>query len=123
MDRPQPPARSVRRVATTWLLLLGLSTVLGAVGAQAARGHGCCPQPPVEAQAPEPPCPSLLPLACCEASALPASTPPAPERTDGATGPGLAADVFVAPGRAPAPDACAAHPRVSPLRHSVVLRL
>lgn len=122
MSRTAGRPHHLRRVATAWLLLVGLAAVLGAVEAQAARDHACCPEPPAEAQAPVTPCPSLLPLACCEATALPAS-PSAPERPGAAAGPVLAADVLLGPGPAPAPADTEARPRVSPLRLSVVLRL
>ena len=125
MRRPATQrSRYLRSVATAWLLAVGLTGVLGAVQAQAAaRDHACCPAPPVEAQAPDAPCPSLLPLACCDATVLPASAPAAPERDHALATPAPEVTALSAPGPAPAPPALETRPRVSPLRLSVVLRL
>jgi hypothetical protein len=125
MSPAQRRARHLRRIATAWLLVVGAAGVLGAAAAQAAaRQHACCPKPPVSAEAPATPCPSLLPLACCEATVLPASAPSAPERSDGLVTDFAPALPAGAPGAAAAaPGDSWAAPRVSPLRLSVVLRL
>jgi len=117
--------RPLRRIAVVWLVVVGITGVLGVVqAAAAARAHACCPPASAEAQAPATPCPSLLPLACCDATVLPAAAPDMPERG------GLALAIpSAAPALAPAAGASGGHPdagsspRVSPLSLSVVLRL
>jgi len=116
-------AQRLRRVAVVWLLAAGVTLALGAARAWAAANDPACHRPaPAAADATPAPCPSLVPLACCDATALPGAATPGPER-----GALLAIPLELA--AAPAPLAvrrgplCAAAPPVSPLRLSVVLRL
>jgi len=108
----------------TWLLVVGLTGVLGVAQAQAAaREHACCRTAPVRAELPPAPCSSLLPLACCEANVLPAAAHHASELGDPAlAGPALALEPALPPALFLRAEA-AARPRVSPLQLSVVLRL
>lgn len=124
MSRAHPRAQRLRRIAVAWLLSVGLAGVLGAAAAQAAaREHACCRNAPARAATPPAPCSSLLPLACCHGTALPAATHAASDLG----GPMLATG-SVAPAPDPGP-ALAVRveagpvPRASPLALSVVLRL
>jgi hypothetical protein len=112
-----------RRIAVAWLLAVGLTGVLGAAQAQAAtREHACCRTAPVQAELPPAPCPSLLPLACCDATVLPAPPHHASDVGDASViGPALALE----PARSVTVFRLAetGSPRASPLQLSVVLRL
>jgi hypothetical protein len=124
MPRSGQRTQHVRLVAVAWLLVVGLTGILAVARAQAAaREHACCRTAPVRAEAPPAPCPSLLPLACCDASVLPATAHHAFDLGD----PALAgATLAPEPSRACAPwrhANAAASPRASPLQLSVVLRL
>lgn len=123
MSRPDRRDLRLRRIAVAWLLAVGLTGVLGVAAAEAAaREHACCATAPARAEAPPEPCPSLLPLACCDATTLPATAHHASDLGD--AGPALA--LSEAPVARPALASWAApdpSPRVSPLRLSVVLRL
>jgi hypothetical protein len=116
-------AQRLRRIAVAWLLVAGVTLALAAAQAWAAATHPGCHRPaPVAADSTPAPCPSLLPLACCDATTLPGASTPGPERSGMLAIPlELAAaptPLAVGPG-----SPCAAVPPVSPLRFSVVLRL
>jgi hypothetical protein len=117
--------RPMRRLVVAWLLAVGVAGVLGAVQAQAAaREHACCRNAPVRADAPPAPCQSLLPLACCDATVLPATAPHAPDRPDlGAALPLASPARLGAAGAFATPSDVGLAHRVSPLRLSVVLLL
>jgi hypothetical protein len=119
-DRRNP---RLRRIAVAWLLAVGLNGVFGVAAAQAAaNAHGCCPPPPAQAEAPPVPCPSLLPLACCDATTLPAPAHHAADLGGAVGAPSLLDLLASAPALAlrAAPDPS---PRASPLQLSVVLRV
>jgi len=125
MRRPARRALRLRRLAVAWLLAVGLAGALGSLQAQAARAeHACCRNGPARADAPPPPCQALLPLACCEATVLPATAPAGPERAGLGPALPLAPPALAAAAGLPAPapgDGPAL--RVSPRRLSVVLLL
>jgi len=115
-------AQRRRRITLAWLLAACLTGVLGAAQAQAAaREHACCRTAPVRAELPPTPCHSLLPLACCDATVLPATVHHASDLGDPAlAGAALALACPALPDRRAR---AAASPRASPLQLSVVLRL
>jgi hypothetical protein len=116
-------ARRQRRIAIVWLLAVGLTGVLAAAQAQAAaREHACCRSAPVRAELPPAPCPSLLPLACCDATVLPALAHHASDLGDPSLLP-VHAPEPPTPDAALRPTKDAAAPRASPFALSVVLRL
>ncbi|MEB2346496.1 MAG: hypothetical protein OZ948_17360 [Deltaproteobacteria bacterium] len=124
MTRADPRGQRLRRIAVAWLLAVGLASLLGGVAAAqaAARDHACCGAAQDRAEAPPPSCPSLLPLACCDATTVPATSHHASDLGALLPGPALASGPGPGSARPPCPG-CDPKPRVSPLELSVVLHL
>lgn len=124
MTRADRRGQRLHRIAVAWLLAVGLASVLGGVAAARApvRDHACCGAAHDAAEAPPASCPSLLPLACCDATTVPAASHHASDLGVLVPGPVLAA-VSDAGSARPSCVASDPSPRVSPLALSVVLHL
>jgi hypothetical protein len=112
------------RLASVLLVAFGASCTLAfALPRTAAADHSCCDRSPAGLSGAASPCQGLLPLDCCDGTALPsaASEPP---RHDGVSlvppGTALASPPGLAP--APIPARSPAPPR-PPLLRTVVLQL